>query len=113
MNVLRRMVSSQPRAFVPGRYCCQERYAFSMVSCTRSSASVGSAVRRSATRYKVSRWGRASPSNERAATDGSAIQRNVAVLRPSLREPAACSGEDWRGHPLGGGEGGNFPPPPP
>src|SRR2546423_1935668 len=56
MKACRRMVSSQPLAFVPFSNWCQARYALSMVSWTRSSASAGLPVSRSATRYRLSRW---------------------------------------------------------
>src|SRR5467141_4645932 len=55
MKAWRRMVRSQPLAFVPFSYWSQARYALSIVSCTRSSASAALPVRRRATRYSASR----------------------------------------------------------
>ena len=50
MNWLRRMVTNQARALLPGRNEPHARNARSMVSCTRSSAAAGLVVSRSATR---------------------------------------------------------------
>src|SRR6267154_2105117 len=62
MKACRRIVSSQPFAFVPRSNWCQARYALSIVSWTRSSASAGLPVSRRATRYKLSRCTSASRS---------------------------------------------------
>src|SRR5207244_8521299 len=62
MKAWRRIVSSHPLAFVPRSNWCQARYALSIVSWTRSSASAGLPVSRRATRYKLSRCTRASRS---------------------------------------------------
>src|SRR5205807_314164 len=103
MKACRRMVSSQPLAFVPFSNWCQARYALSMVSWTRSSASAGLPVSRSATRYRLSRWISASRSKlarfsasaagveaggggdgERGGTGGVMVCRN---LSPCARVP--------------------------
>ena len=48
MNVLARIRCSQARRFVPGRNWWNAAYALAIVSCTRSSASLGFLVMRSA-----------------------------------------------------------------
>src|SRR5437867_4403172 len=62
MKACRRIVSSHPFALVPFSNWCHARYALSIVSWTRSSASAGLPVRRRATRYRLSRCTRASRS---------------------------------------------------
>src|SRR2546422_6777071 len=62
MKACRRMVSSHPFAFVPFSYWSQARYALSIVSWTRSSASAAFPVSRRATRYRESRCTSASRS---------------------------------------------------
>src|SRR5215218_1377503 len=64
--VLVRMRYSQALRFVPGRYWWKAANAFAKVSCTRSSASAGFRVIRSAAEYSWSRYCRASASNRRA-----------------------------------------------
>src|SRR5438477_427510 len=54
-NTLVMMVKSQAFSFVPGLKRFRYRYARKYVSCTRSSASSGFRVRRSALRYNASR----------------------------------------------------------
>src|SRR5258708_7255414 len=71
IKAFRRIVSSQPLALVPCSYWSHARYALRIVSCTRSSASAEFPVRRRATRYRASRWTRASRSKlSRLASTG-------------------------------------------
>src|SRR5690349_20151883 len=91
MNVFRRIVSNQPLALVPGRYCLQDRSALSMVSCTRSSAWLASPVSRSATRYSASRWGSASSSNGRPGAEDSAISECKLVHHGGTEKTEGCT----------------------
>src|SRR5258708_4087098 len=71
IKAFRRIVSSQPLALVHCSYWSHARYALRIVSCTRSSASAEFPVRRRATRYRASRWTRASRSKlSRLASTG-------------------------------------------
>src|SRR5213076_3379766 len=62
MKACRRIVRSQPLALVPLSYWCHARYALSIVSWTRSSASAALPVSRNATRYRLSKCTNASRS---------------------------------------------------
>src|SRR5690606_349263 len=66
MNVFVRIRYSHALRFVPGRYWWNAANAFANVSCTRSSASDGLRVIRSAAEYSWSRYCRASCSNRAA-----------------------------------------------
>src|SRR2546428_4202848 len=96
MKAWRRMVSSHPLALVPCWYWCQARYALSMVSWTRSSASAAFPVRRRATRYRASRWTRASRSKlSRLSSTGVGVPGvvgSVIACKPDLGLPGSAMG---------------------
>src|SRR2546430_1911376 len=90
MKACRRIVRSHPLAFVPGSNWLQARYALSIVSWTRSSASAALPVRRRATRYRLSRCTNASRSK----------LARFSASAPGSADGAGASGES------GGGAGG-------
>src|SRR5215213_1742740 len=104
MYVFVRMRYSQALRFVPGRYWWKAAKAFAKVSCTRSSASAGFRVIRSAAEYSWSRYCRASASNRRAracalSVSGALLvssvithQRSRAFGEPPYRAIAAAAG---------------------
>src|ERR1039457_2407172 len=73
MNVLARMRCSQALRLVPGRNWWNAAYALAEVSWTRSSASVGLRVMRSAAGYSGPRNGTTSCSNRRSRSGASSL----------------------------------------
>ena len=73
MNVVVRIRLSQARRLVPGRNWWKAAYALTDVSWTRSSASVGFLVIRSAAGYNWLSWGTTSRSNRARLSSSSSI----------------------------------------
>ena len=83
MNVFARMRCSQAFRLVPGRNWWKAAYALAEVSWTRSSASVGLRVMRSAAGYSCPRKGTTSRSN-RSLLSGACSVFPIVSLRFSL-----------------------------
>ena len=89
MNVLVRIRYSHALRLVPGRNWWNDAYALANVSCTRSSASEGLRVIRSAAAYSGSRNGSASRSKRAdAGLDG--LGRQVDDLVEVVRHRRRC-----------------------